>query len=342
MNRAGKIFLGCLLAPVGFIVLVIVFFSAIRMAGVPEPRVIQRTLEQDLDEGREAKTVLESERESTARERPTPDRSLAVGPDPVQVVIDLDEGYFTIVPGPSDEGIRVEADYDEASYELTQDYSLDRDGRPTYLLRLKSRVSFLRRLADGGFQSEDLENTVRVQLPVDTPMSLFLSLAKAESEIDLTGLALQSAATRFRMGEFKLVVDENNPIAMSRFVNDSGMGEVRLEGLSRLGAERIELKGTMGEIMADLEGALQRDTEILAHMKLGEITLRLPENAIWDPHGSVKASLGEVQGSLENPGNPDPETDPTLLVDGSVFMGGFIIDSYRVRSGLRERSRRRH
>jgi hypothetical protein len=350
MNRAGKIALGCLLAPIGVLVLIVVFFSAIRMTGVPEPRVTQRSLEQDLATTDTGETVLERRGETdTGRqtgltpERPEPTRLDHMGADPVQVVIDLDEGYFTIAPGPADEGIRVEADYDEATYELTQNYSLDREGRPTYLLRLKSRVSFLRRLAqDGGFEDDDLANTVEVQLPVDTPMALYLSLAKAEAEVDLTGLALENAATRFRMGEFKLMVDEDNPIEMKDFVNDSSMGEMRLHGLSRLRAERLELNGSMGEFVVDLEGGLTRDTEIKIGMKMGEMTLRLPENAVWDPHSNVKASLGEIEGSLDHPGNPDPEVDPVLRVNGSVFMGGMIIDSYRVRSGLRDRSRRRH
>ena len=89
MNRAGKIALGCLLAPIGFVVLIVVFFSAIRMAGVPEPRVTQRTLEQDLAEERRGETVLESRRETTPEQPPK--FALEATADPVQVVIDLDE-----------------------------------------------------------------------------------------------------------------------------------------------------------------------------------------------------------------------------------------------------------
>ena len=94
MNRAGKIALGCLLAPIGILVLIVVFFAALKMTPLPEPNVTQTTLEQGLgsSSGRGAGTDPQTTLEST----PVPD-PVALGDEPVVAYIDLEEGYFTVV-----------------------------------------------------------------------------------------------------------------------------------------------------------------------------------------------------------------------------------------------------
>lgn len=340
MKRAGKIALGCLLAPVGLVVVVIVFWTGLHVAGVPDPHPTQTTLEQALPVSEVATTELQSLPVEDGPEEPARTSWDDLGV--VRVVLDLDEGYFTIEPGPAEEGIRVEADYDEATYDLQQEYSVDDDGRPAYLLRFKSKISFLRRLAqDGGFEDEDLENTVRVQLPVDTPMELFLSLAKTEAEVDLTGLALVNLAAKLRMGEVQLAVDEVNTVEMGSAVLDCGMGEFNLQGLSRLRAAVIDAKGTMGEFTLDFDAALERDTQLRVHGKLGEMNLRLPDNAIWDPQGGFKITWGELTGDLDNSRGIDPETSPVLTMDGGMFMGEMQVDAIRVGTARSLRSRDR-
>jgi hypothetical protein len=321
------------------VVLVVVFWTGLRMAGVPEPDVTQKTLEQPLPASAPPSTQLEtvpSGQDETVRPDVAWDAAAAV-----RVMLDMDEGEFTIEPGPAHEGIRVEADYDEATYDLKQEYSVDDDGHPVYLLRFKSKVSFLRRLAqEGGFESNDLQNTVRVQLPVDTPMELFLSLAKTEADVDLSGLALTNLVTKLRMGEVQLAVDELNPLEMESAVLNCGMGEFNLQGLSRLRAASIDLEGTMGEFTLDFDAALERDTQLVVHGKMGEITLRLPDNAIWDPEGGFKSTWADVTGNLENPRGVDPELSPVLTMNGGIFMGELQVDAIRVRSsGLRSRER---
>jgi hypothetical protein len=161
-----------------------------------------------------------------------------------------------------------------------------------------------------------------------------LNLSKSESTIDLSGLQLHEAVSRFRMGEFRLEVNEPNPQPMGTFLVDANMGSSRLEGLSNLRARRLVIQGMMGEMRVDLSEALRMDTDLRAHMRLGELRLRLPENANWEfAHGGVRASLGEVTGSTQHPGHPEPEA-PTLKVNGGVFMGELRLMSFPAEPGL--------
>ncbi len=341
MNRAGKIALGCLLAPVGFLALILFFLAIGRVAGVPESRTTSATLEQPISEGsKTGSAVTNLERVDGSRTRPgenSPNQGLQDNPG-VTVTLNLEEGQFEIVPGPADEGIRVDADYDEATYELTQKYDVDGKGHPTYELKFKSRVSLLRRLANWEqLEESEHDNHVIVQLPVNTPMILNMRISKGESEVDLSGLALRGLKTNLRMGEHGITVDEVNPIDMEELDIDTSMGEFGFDGLSRLRARKIEVTGSMGEVRVDLGGPLEIDTELFVSMKMGELSLFLPDNAIWDSSG-LKAALAEVGGSTDGPQSLDPETSPVLRLDGSVFLGEIIVDSYSTARELRRRS----
>jgi hypothetical protein len=353
MRRAGKIALGCLGIPVALFLFSVMLAIGFKAAGVPDRKPATAELKQPLRgdgadgagaPGRDAETegapneegsstVLESVPRQSSDEVST--RALGAG-QAVKVILDLEEGAFEIVPGPASEGIQVKADYDEATYDLRQEYDAERDGTPVYRLRFKSKIHFMRRvMQDGQFSDEDLDdNRLRVQLPRDTPMDLVLNISKSDTDIDLSGLQLREALSRFRMGEYRLEVNEPNPQPMGTFLVDANMGEVRLEGLSNLRAGRLVTQGMMGEMRVDLSEALRMDTELRVHMRLGEMRLRLPENANWEfARGGVQATLGEVSGTTQHPGQPDPEA-PTLKVNGGVFMGQLHLMSFPAESGL--------
>lgn len=333
MHKAGKIALGCLLAPIGFLVLMVFFFATLRMAGTPDPNPQQRSLSQDLPEV--ATELVSTPVGDDTIEELQFDEKVAV-----DVAMDLEEGYFEIIAGPAEEGIRIDADYDEGSYLLEQDYGTHK-GRPSYTLSFKSRISFWRRIAaDGSWTDEDMEqNHVTVQLPRDTPMLLHMKIAKSDSEIDLTGLALVQLSIDFDMGEYQIDCREYNPVVMQEAHFKTAMGEFRTRGLAEMRARSIRLEGAMGEMSYDFGGDLLQDTELITRARLGEMRLRLPENAKWDPTSSMKATWGEAPPTLENPGTPGPEA-PLLTLDCRVFMGELSYDSYRPRgSALRDRER---
>lgn len=332
MNRAAKFTLGCLFAPIGLALVAALFFGALHAVGVPDPKMGGDRLEQEIS--REARTAMERRVEESSDSDSA--MEIPAGVDPVLVILDMEEGRFDIRGDDTIENIVVDAEYDEATYELVQEYDIE-DGRPVYRLRFKSTVSLLRRIAqDGGIDDSEFENEIDIRLPVGTPMELRLNLSKSESDIELSGLAITNLVTRLRMGEYHLETSEANPLAMNTWTADVGMGEVSVRGASLLGARNIQLKGGMGEISVDFGERLRTDTKLSLQMRMGEMRLRLPDDVLWDPDSRFKATMGEVTNSTGRGHVNDPELARRLRVDARVLMGELVVDEFRVRT-LRNR-----
>jgi hypothetical protein len=250
----------------------------------------------------------------------------------------MEEAEFHVDPGPAEDGIKVEAKYDEATYDLMQHYDVDKDGTPTYHLTFKARIHWLRRvLASGDFtDDEQPENRIAVRLPVNTPMELQLSLAKGQGKIDLTNLALARLTTKLTMGEYQVDVDRSNSLDMSRFSLEGKMGEFEINGVSRLAARSILLVGGMGEMRVHFGGPLLRDTSLVTKMRMGEMSLRLPDNAVWE--GNSKSVFGEVTGDGGQDEISDPE-GPRLSYRSNVSFGELSIFPYHVETSSLERRR---
>lgn len=324
MHRAAKIGLGCLFAPLGLFVLGLVFVGSMKVAGVPETRITDERQSQALPE--QARTTL------TQLMTDHPDDSIGLQPA-VRVILDLDTGVFRVEPGPADEGITVDAEYDEGTFELLREYGVE-EGVPTFRLTFRSKVSWLRRLANtGSFSDEDLEmNEVTVFLPEGVPLDLRVKIQRSESELDLSGLALTDLVTKFSMGDYEVVARTDNPVPLRQASFDVGMGETRLTGLSHLRAGRIEFKGGMGEISVDFGTSLLTDTVVDARMRMGELSLRIPDDALLDPQSNCRVVMGEYDdAALTGRRVQDPELAKRLLLNGSVLMGVLAVDEFRSR-----------
>ena len=325
MHRAAKITLGCLFAPVGLLVILLLVFGLFRAIGAPEPEMADQHVTQALPE--QTRTVL----------RPrTLDPGLEdVGTPPaVHVDLGFDIGVFRVESGLQEEGIVVDAIYDEANYRLEKEYGLD-DGLPTYRLRFGPKVHWLRLvLQDGQIDDQDMEqNEITVRLPAGVPIDLRVEMERGEGEVDLSGLALTNLVTKFGMGAYEVEMRDPNPVAMAEALFDVGMGEAQLDGLAHLRAGRLAIKGGMGEIRADLGSSLTRDTVLDCRMRMGELNLRVPDDALLDPESDVRATLGEVDDrGVRGRRIEDPELAHRLLLKARVALGEITVDDFRARS----------
>lgn len=205
---------------------------------------------------------------------------------------------------------------------------------PTFRLSFRSKIHWLRRLVNtGSFSDGDLAvNEITIFLPEGIPLDLRMKLQRSESEIDVSGLALTHLVTQLGMGSYELSSRIDNPVVLQQASFDLGMGEVRLVGMSHLRARNIEVKGGMGEIHVDFGTSLLTDTELHARMRMGEMRLSIPDDAILDPDSDFRAVLGELDESRLR-GRPagDPELAKRLRVSGSVLMGQFEISEFSAR-----------
>jgi hypothetical protein len=327
MNRVGKAALGCFLFPIGLGVIGLMIFLGAKAVGVPDSRSAQTELTQAIEgDASDAATAL-------AR-NPQSDSAIEVQPGMV-VILEMEEGKFTVEPGPVEDGIRVEAEYDEATYRLEKNYDVEGE-TPIFHLRFKSTVSLLRRLAQGGFDDEDMENNdIVVTLPEGVPIKLVMILKKSESEINLDGIALTDLVTKFRMGEYSIVSQTLNPILMREFKGDFAMGEFEVEGMANFRARQLTVSGQMGETLLDFRESLSRDTVMDVRWRMGEVNLRVPSDAFWDPSSSFTATMGEVSNGRRKASTDfDPEFAKRLRVDASILMGELKVQENRKRGAV--------
>ena len=332
MNRVAKIGLGCLLLPVGTTVLGLLFFLSMKAAGVPDPSVTEKEFRQDIG----SRLVLEDEGSRSSTERIDGNTAISRLAAETAVIVDIDveECEFFLESGPAEDGVRVEANYDEATYELTRSYDLDGD-IPVFRLKFRSKISFWRRIAqDGSFTDEDFAmNEITVFLPEDTPIALRSRVAKGEGEMLLDNLVLTDLVTNCTMGEYRIEMSTPNPVTMESASLNVSMGESTIRGLSNLRARSVRIEGGMGEARIDFGTSLLVDTELIARMKMGEMIIEIPDDALYDAQSRVKATMGEVVNGMDRGQRiSDAELARRISLDASVLMGAIQLEPCRVRS----------
>lgn len=303
-RTALKFFQGCLVVLGVLLVSIVMMVVTFQIAGPPEHEARVADLEQPIRPLTQGQLRAEGLAAEAGFE----------GHPAVAVNILMEEGEFFIKPGPPNSTIRVEGDYDAGTHDLKQEFTEDGDGNPVYNLRFRPRYSMLSRLLrEGIVHMETNANRLTVYLPQEMPMTLDARISKAESEFDLSGLALEKARFDLSMGEHRVVSADFNPIEMTSLDLRASMGEFDLQGIGNLRAESITIWGKMGELDIDMGREIRRDTSLFTRMRMGELTVGLPAGADLNIRSSV--FLGDHSG-----GPPQGETGGEYRMDIDVGL----------------------
>lgn len=309
MKVVRRVLIGCL-ATIVLAVLVLAVVAGVMLSlGPPEQRPATSSAEQAVDVPRLPAGVTPS-----PVEVPPPASSLTVK-------LELEEGNFEIRPGESGGSVRIEADYDEGLYDLTQE-TVATEGGQTVTVRFRSRYTMLRRLLTLG-KVDGSKNRVRVILPPDVPIALAATISKGESDLDLSGLALRGLDLELQMGQHSVTFDRPNTLAIERLVLSMRMGELRTRGLGNARFRQARFDGSMGQMGLDLRGSYAADAVAVAHLSMGEMRLRVPSDIHVKSQSRVL--LGESTGRRADPTQIPPGA-PTLTLDGSVTMGEIRVE----------------
>ncbi|NJL26680.1 MAG: hypothetical protein HC897_01805 [Thermoanaerobaculia bacterium] len=234
-----------------------------------------------------------------------------------KVVLDIAAAELTIVPGPPGAPIRVEADYDSASYELEEKLTSSEDGGWSYKLDFGARGGFSRWFFDGG---DNAHNRLKLIIPSDYPIELEGKVGVGQTEADLGGLWLREIDLDFGAGEHFVEFREPLREPMGRFKVKSAVGSVELRSLGNASPESVSVKHSIGELLVDLTGAWRRDAGVRVDFSIGECKVWLPESARVELDRTTMA-IGEVQ--ADEPRGPEelPADAPTLNVKLSGSIG---------------------
>ncbi len=233
-----------------------------------------------------------------------------------RVVLNLKMGDFIIRPGPADQPIRIDADYDAGSFELTEELTEGDDGGWTYEVGFGSKRGMFGLLLSGG--RHDIDNRIEITIPRGHPIDLVGEVGMGELEADLGGLWVRRVDLELGMGDHFVEFRDPLPYPMDSFRAQASMGNIEIRDLGDASPGSVEVEQSMGSLFIDLKGAWQGDAEVDVEFSMGECRVWLPE----DVHVDIeRASVGLGETSLDRPRSDPPEDAPTLTLRLTGSMG---------------------
>jgi len=239
---------------------------------------------------------------------------------PLRLTIDLEEGTFTIRPGPPGGQVQIQGSYAPGIYDLTETHDNEPGGARRSTIRFRSKAPAWARILSGMGESGGRPE-LTVLIPPASPMDLTLRVSMGESRIDLGGLTLGELDLNLSMGEHR--VDFGQPLvgALRRVRLDTSMGNVSVEHLGNARAQALETSGNMGNLTADLGGEWPTGTDaaFTFSQSMGELTLRVPSSVRLET--DFRNADGEPRRPLPETDNPTDPNAPRLRVRVLSSMG---------------------
>jgi hypothetical protein len=237
------------------------------------------------------------------------------------IEVDFNMGDFTIKPGPADQPIRVESDFDTSRFELKEEMVHNGDGSWTYKIAFDGKGGLMGLLLGGGGEGD---NKVELIIPRGHPISLHGKIRMGQSRTDLGGLWLRDVDLQYKAGDHLLEFREPTPFPVDRIAVKGAMGGLELHGLGQASPRRIDVEHGMGELMLDLQGAWRRDGEVKARFRMGECRVWLPEGVHVDIR-RANVSMGEARTGKQDQATVPPNA-PKVTLEVSGAMGELRIE----------------
>lgn len=260
---------------------------------------------------------------------PTPGAAGAARVAPLRLTIELQEGSFTIRPGPPGSALQIDGEYAPGLYELTQNVDTDpATGVTTARVRFHSTAPTWARFFGGIGGGSENAAELTVTIPRGTPIDLTLQMNLGRSEIDLGGLTLDELSINASMGEHRIDFREPVVEGLRELRLNTSMGNVMIENLGNARAGSITAHGSMGNVTASLGGAWPADEEasVRFEQSMGNLTVRVPSNIRLD--ADVRNADGRSSTAASSTPQPDDPKAPTLRLRVTTSMGDARIVRY--------------
>ena len=250
---------------------------------------------------------------------PSPEALAEAGVASGRVMVDLSAGEFRIRPGEPGESLRVEADFDGASFELEEELVAEDDGTWSYRVRFGARGGWL-----GMLRGKEVNNNVTLVLPRGRPITLVGEVGLGESEIDLGGLWLEHLDLDLGAGEHLVEFSEPTLAPVPEMRIEGSAGELKLRQVGNASPATLRVEQSFGASRIDLGGAWRQDADVDVRFGFGECRIRQGDTARLTIE-SARVSAGERRISLADEDSL-PEDAPLLTLEVSGTAGELRID----------------
>jgi hypothetical protein len=122
-------------------------------------------------------------------------------------------------------------------------------------------------------------NTLRAELSRTVPLRLSLELGAAKGTLQLGGLRLQDLSLKTGATRMRIDFAEANPEALRNFDLDVGAADVTVTRAGNARAAQTRINVGVGSLDYDMAGAWEGETELSVNLALGNLTLRIPQDA---------------------------------------------------------------
>jgi hypothetical protein len=265
---------------------------------------------------------------------PPPDASAARRPAngartaPLRLVLELQEGFFTIRPGQPGTEIQVQGDYAPGQYELIESQETDpATGVRRATIRFRSKVPTWARFFSNIGGNDQNRPKITVIIPRGSPLDLSLGVTMGQSEVDLGGLTLGDVQVNASMGEHRIDFQEPVVEGIRSLRLNASMGNVIVDNLGNARAETISTSGSMGNLTANLGGAWPSGgtSNVTFEQSMGELTVRVPSNIRVDADIRNSSNQNARPPELKQPDDPNA---PTLRMRVTTSMGNSRVIQY--------------
>ena len=183
--------------------------------------------------------------------------------------VELKVGELQIEPGPTDKAYEVDFHYNEKTFKPSVSFEPGEDSAATLRVGLEGNSHSWGNVGD---------NSIRLRLNPETPLSLRANTGVGENNIDLSGMSVTSLELQSGVGETKLSMLEPNRSECQRMDISTGVGAFSLTGMGNFNCDQMRFRGGVGGSELEFSGDWQTLGNIDIEVGVGGIKIRLPRD----------------------------------------------------------------
>lgn len=232
--------------------------------------------------------------------------------------LDLGASSINVEPGAPGTPLRIEAEYDHSSFELTERFTQEAGGAWIYDVHFGPSFRGPRRI----LIAHRAPPSLRIVVPRALALSIEARIRHGHSELELGGLSLDSAQLAWGSGSHVVRFSESTAAPMRELSLESSEGQIDVEEIGNASPRTLRARHAVGQLHLDLAGAWQGGADVsVAVSKFGNIELFVPADRLLALVGTELGRIGSVELPTGLADVPEPALAGALRLSAEARNG---------------------